>query len=455
MPGRAQVSEYKAVNKPLAWFKANPENYRAHPDAQIAVLGESLQRFGIFRNVVARPDGTVLAGHGILAAAQAQGLAEFPVVVFDGTDAEARALMVADNEQARLAQDDPDQLSQLLESLQAEGMMQVTGHDEDSLAALLAEVAAQAPPTGFVPEEDPGPGEPPEDPVTQPGDVWVMGAHRLVCGDSTDEESYAWCPQAQLIATSPPYAEQREYELDSFDWASVVPLVIATACNHLAADGSALVNLGLTHKDGRVVEYWRPLLDMMESQGRPLFGWYVWDKLNGMPGDWNGRLAPAHEWVFHFANKPRHAAKTEECKLAGQVTHAVGVRSGLRAPDGVVSKWSNEGQPTASHKIPDSVIRCNPAKGGSAGHPAPYSVEFAAALVKPYASTAEVVIEPFCGSGTTIVACEQLGRACYGIEIEPAYCDVAVTRWQKLTSKPAVLEATGETFDELKARKGQ
>ena len=147
------MSKYTTVNKPLAWFHGNPENYRSHPPEQQAVLQESLRRFGVFRNVVARPDGTILAGHGILAAAQAEGLTEFPCVVFDGTDEEARALMVADNEQARLAQDDADQLSQLLEALQADGLMQVTGHDDESLQALLEQVAAQAPPTGFVPPE--------------------------------------------------------------------------------------------------------------------------------------------------------------------------------------------------------------------------------------------------------------------------------------------------------------
>jgi ParB-like chromosome segregation protein Spo0J len=92
------MADYAAVSKPLSWFRANPENYRSHPQEQQAVLQESLRRFGVFRNVVARPDGTILAGHGILAAAQAEGLTEFPCVIFDGSDAEARALMVADNE---------------------------------------------------------------------------------------------------------------------------------------------------------------------------------------------------------------------------------------------------------------------------------------------------------------------------------------------------------------------
>jgi hypothetical protein len=147
------VGKFKPVEKPLAWFHGNPENYRSHPQQQQAVLQESLRRFGVFRNVVARADGTILAGHGILAAAAAEGHTSFPCVIFDGSDEEARALMVADNEQARLAQDDPDQLSQLLASLQDDGMLALTGHDDESLAALLETVAAQAPPTGFVPPD--------------------------------------------------------------------------------------------------------------------------------------------------------------------------------------------------------------------------------------------------------------------------------------------------------------
>lgn len=129
------------MNKPLDWFSDNPDNYRAHPPEQQAVLQESLRRFGVFRNVVARPDGTLLAGHGIIAAARAEGLEEFPCVIFEGTDEEARALMVADNEQSRLAQDDEAQLGALLSGLSDEGLLGLTGHDDDSLAALLADVA--------------------------------------------------------------------------------------------------------------------------------------------------------------------------------------------------------------------------------------------------------------------------------------------------------------------------
>ena len=155
--GEGEAVEYATVDKPLDWFVPNDENYRGHPEAQVELLRGSLRQFGVFKNVVARPDGTVLAGHGMIAAAKAEGLAALPVQVFTGTDEEARALMVADNELSRpgLVQDDPDQLSQLLESLRADGMMAVTGHDDESLAALLVEVAEQRAPTGYHPDLNP------------------------------------------------------------------------------------------------------------------------------------------------------------------------------------------------------------------------------------------------------------------------------------------------------------
>ena len=132
------MPEYNVVNKPLEWFKPNAENYRSHPAPQVDVLQESIRRFGVFRNVVARPDGTILAGHGILAAAQAEGLTSFPCVIFYGTDEEARALMVADNEQARLAEDDDNALAALLSSLAESDIgVTVTGWTGEEVEALL------------------------------------------------------------------------------------------------------------------------------------------------------------------------------------------------------------------------------------------------------------------------------------------------------------------------------
>ncbi len=127
-----QVEEW-----PVEKLTANPDNYRAHPEAQVAHLQQSLRELGVFKNVVARPDGTLLAGHGVLAAAVAEGLKTLPVFVFDGDDAAARKLMVTDNEVSRLAEDDDGQLTQLLESIQAEGDLLGTGHEDTDLSLLL------------------------------------------------------------------------------------------------------------------------------------------------------------------------------------------------------------------------------------------------------------------------------------------------------------------------------
>lgn len=130
---------YNVTRKPLDWFKDNHENYRSHPPEQVAVLQQSLQRFGVFRNVVARPDGTLLAGHGIIQAAKAEGMTEFPCVVFEGTDSEARALMVADNEQARLSVNNDRKMTDLLKELTDEDntLLLLTGFNEEMLAGLV------------------------------------------------------------------------------------------------------------------------------------------------------------------------------------------------------------------------------------------------------------------------------------------------------------------------------
>jgi hypothetical protein len=141
---------------PLERLTANPENYRSHPDAQLEHLQQSLREFGWYKNVVVTPQGVVLAGHGIIAAAKAEGLAAVPVHVFRGTEAEARKLMVADNEASRLAEDDGEQLSQLLAAIAAdsESGLVGTGHDDASLAALLETLAEAVAPIGFPPLPD-------------------------------------------------------------------------------------------------------------------------------------------------------------------------------------------------------------------------------------------------------------------------------------------------------------
>lgn len=263
--------------------------------------------------------------------------------------------------------------------------------------------------------------------------------HRLLCGDSTKPENIDVLfgnEKAVCVFTSPPYAAQREYEIGKFDWMELMVGMSLATIECLQDDGSMLINLGLVHADGRVVRYWDPWIEWMEENDMPLYGWYVWDKLSGLMGDWRGRLAPAHEWVFHFTKQPRRANKTAKTKYAESgITHYARDKVGLRKKNGEMNKFVSAGRAVNQKKIIDSVIRCQPARGGVCGHPAPFSVQFAQIVIEVYSDVGEIVYEPFLGSGTTLIACDNLGRRCRAIEISPAYVAIALQRWADATGK--------------------
>lgn len=254
--------------------------------------------------------------------------------------------------------------------------------------------------------------------------------------------------RADLLFTSPPYAQQRDYgaaKESVSDWDALMQGVFSVAP---VKDGAQLlVNLGLVHRDGEWMPYWDAWIEWMRSAGWRRFGWYVWDQGPGLPGDWNGRLAPSHEFIFHFNKEPRKANKFLD-KKPENLKDKTG-DSGLRGKDGKINARSNGKASLQPTKIADSVIRVNRHAGAVPGgkHPAVFSVAFAEFVQNCYSKAGDVVFEPFCGSGTQIIAAEKLGRHCFGSEMDPVYCDVAVRRWQLFTGEEAVLESTGETFD--------
>lgn len=236
--------------------------------------------------------------------------------------------------------------------------------------------------------------------------------------------------RAGLVFTSPPYDRQRDYTKPIDDWLGLMQGVFGAL--QVADDAQILVNLGLVHKDGEWQPYWEPWIEWMRSQGWRRFGWYVWDQGPGMPGDWGGRLAPSFEFVFHFNGKPRRPEKARECAHAGKEHSG----KGQRATDGKVKQRSHGAVAVQSHAILDSVIRVNRqgAPHGAEGHPAPFPVGLPQAFMRSWGGDA---YDPFLGSGTTVIAAEQLGRRCYGMEIEPRYVDIALVRWEKGTGREA------------------
>ena len=242
--------------------------------------------------------------------------------------------------------------------------------------------------------------------------------------------------KADLCFTSPPYGQQRDYGVAKElvqDWDGLMRGVFANL--PMSDDGQVLVNLGLIHRDGEWLPYWDGWIEWMREQEWRRFGWYVWDQGWGLPGDWNGRLAPSFEFVFHFNKESKPVTKWVDSKMAGKTTKG---KKGLRGKDGKVGAFNHASGPEDSYKypdfkVPDSIIRENRQCGG-VGHAAPFSVVFASSILKSWGGN---VYEPFCGSGTTMIAAEQLDRRCFGIEIDPAYCDVIVRRFENLTGEEA------------------
>lgn len=248
-----------------------------------------------------------------------------------------------------------------------------------------------------------------------------IGRATLYLGDC--REVLPTLGSVDAVVTSPPYAQQRDYGAKISDWRGLIRDTIAA----IKPDAQILINLGLIHSKGEIVPYWNGMIDDARSLGWRLFGWYVWDKCDGMGGDWHGRLAPAHEWIFHFNKVARRPNKVFRSKLAGLVHKG---NPGLRKADGSQTGYSHAGRAVNDFKIPDSVLRIFPERDGDiAGqHPAVYPILLPQVLIDTYTDPAQTVADPFMGSGTTGVAAVQRGRTFIGIEKDPAYFDIACKR---------------------------
>lgn len=449
---------------PLARLVPYARNARTHSDEQVAQIAASMVEFGFVSPCLVDEHGVLIAGHGRLLAAQRLGLAEAPVIVLAGlSEAQKNALRLVDNRIAQSSGWDEDLLAAELHALNAEGYdLTLTGFSAaelDDLMAPLTDEDETGTPAADEGAEDAAP-EPPGQPVSRPGDLWFLGDHRLLCGDSTNPAAVARLmagERAALCFTSPPYGNQREYTTGGIgDWDRLMQGVFAAL--PMADDGQVLVNLGLIHRDGEWQPYWEDWIAWMRAQGWRRFGWYVWDQGPGLPGDWGGRLAPSHEFVFHFNRKGRKPNKIVPCKYAGQDTHlrADGHSTAMRRADGSVGQWSHAGQVTQEFRLPDSVMRIgrHKARGIEVEHPAVFPVALAEHVLAAFSDPGEVCYEPFSGSGTTLVAGERTGRRVRTLDLAPEYVDVAVRRWEALyPDRPARL-ASGETFTTIAAARG-
>ena len=463
----------KVVLRPVAELRAHPGNARVHSAEQVEQIKASMLAFGFTNPLLVDEAGALIAGHGRLEAAVALGLEKVPVIALRHlSSAQKEALRLADNRISENATWDRALLRDSLAAVRASTDLDLAalGFSADELSAILA-AAGDAVSDGDAPEalsaadaetpsspatstgaeadvDDPADAdpEPPRQAVTRPGDLWLLGDHRLLCGDSTDAAAVArvmGADRATLLFTSPPYGNQRDYTTGGVtDWDALMQGVFQHLDLAVRPDAQVLVNLGLIHRDNEWQPYWSGWLDWMRARGWRRFGLYAWDQGPGLPGDWNGRLAPAFELLFHFNREARRPNKIIPCRWAGHVNSEKGV---LRAKDGSVGEWQHAGQGVQETRIPDSVLRItrHKARGIETEHPAVFPVALPDFLMRAYADDGDIVFEPFAGAGTSIIAGQRTGRRVRAIELATAYVDLAIARWRMLHPDLPVTLADG------------
>ena len=423
-------------------------NSRTHSDAQVAQIAASIKEFGFTNPVLIDETGSIIAGHGRVLASRKLNLVSVPCIQLSHlTEAQKKAYIIADNKLALNAGWDDEMLAVELTDLKDMGFdLELTGFNTDEIEALLAPVGTEG-----LTDEDAVP-EVPEAPVTVLGDVWLLGNHRLMCGDSTSIDAVEKLmdgQKADMVFTSPPYGQQRDYKNGGIaDWDALMEGVFSIL--PVKDEAQILVNLGLIHRECEWVPYWEKWIGWMRTAEWRRFGWYVWDQGPGLPGDWNGRLAPSHEFIFHFNRVAERARKTKE-KLAASIQYN-DHGNGMRKKDGTMSGVSSPELSLQTHKVPDSVVRVmrHKARGIETEHPAVFPVNLASEIITSFSDVGDICYEPFTGSGSQILAAEKNGRSCYGMELAPSYVDISVQRWQEFTGKTATLEANGNLFISLK-----
>lgn len=410
-------------------------------------VAESIKRFGFGSPILARrEDGEVIAGHTRLKAAEMLGIDKVPVRYLDLDPADAHLLALADNKLGEVADWNAPQLADVLSDFSLEAV-ELAGWDSKALEDLADEVA------DFGPLESDGSGEefeegevpePPKDPVTRPGDVWALGDHRLVCGDCRDDGTLAELldgTPANVVFTSPPYASQRKYD-ESSGFKPIPPdeygewweAVQRNVRGVLADDGSFFVNIKEHCEDGQRHLYVKRLTIAMVER----WCWRFVDELcwlrKAYPGDMKGRFKNGWEPVLHFSEaRPKHRP---DAVLQPSKAYA-SAKSGTR-PTSVFSdfEWSagDFARPSNVLDVPTGEV------GGAVSHTATFPVGLPSFFIRAYSDPGDAILDPFMGSGTTIVAAEKEGRRGFGSEISPAYCDVIAERWQNLTGGTATRE---------------
>lgn len=427
---------------PLSRLRAWQKNPRVN-DHVVPEVAASIERFGFGAPLIARREnGELIAGHTRMKAAEKLGLSHVPVRFLDISENEAHLLALADNRLSEKADWALEGLNEILSELSKDDVAAAGWNDEELKA--MQDLLSKPPDNDnaeIVEDEVP---EPPKDPVTKPGDVWVLGRHRLVCGDCRDAavvKRLVGDDKVNVAFTSPPYASQRKYDEttefkpihpDAFvEWFEAVQQNVRDA---LANDGSWFVNIKEHCDDGQRSLYVKDLtVAHVRRWGWRLIDELCWRKLS-YPGKFGARFKNGWEPVFHFAISTDVRFRPEH------VMHATtrGVSAYGASLDRVQGTSNTKERAGSGLALPDNVVDTGGARTEATGHAAAFPAALPSFFIRAYSDLGDLIFDPFMGSGTTLIACEQLDRRAVGTELSPAYCDVIIQRWEALTGQKAV-----------------
>lgn len=434
---------------PVADLRPYERNSRTHSEAQVEQIIASIRAFGFTSPVLIDADNRIIAGHGRVLAATKMGMATVPCLRLEGlTEEQIRAYVIADNKLAENAGWDMDLLRLEIGDLKKLGFdLELMGFDTLELGELLSYIA----PTDGQTDPDAVPDVPAE-PITKPGDLWLLGHHRLLCGDSTMSADVGRLMRggtADMVFTDPPYnvdyqgstKEKLTIKNDKMS-SEAFYCFLRDAFRAAAAVVTPGSPIYVCHSDSEGLNFRKAILDT---------GWLVkslliWVKNHFMLGRrdyhirhesilYGWREGATHRW---YGGRKQSSVVEEMPGLVFQqesdgveISFSDGVRSvAVKVPSYEVV-GASDGTDTTIWKV-DKPWR-------NSEHQTMKPVEIPRRAIENSSKNGGVVYEPFMGSGSTLIACEMIGRLCYGLECDPKYCDVIVTRWEQFTGRKAEL----------------
>jgi DNA modification methylase len=428
------LSELSIVNQPVDSLAAYPSNARTHSKHQIRQIAASIKEFGFTNPVLIDRHNAIIAGHGRVEAAKLLGIDQVPTIRLDGlTEDQVRAYVIADNRLAEKAGWDKAILAIELQHLlivESDLDVTVTGFEVPEIDLILSQTAIKPDPDDVFDTDQT------DQTVTQSGDLWLLGRHRVLCGNSLEENSYKALMvsrRANVVFVDPPYNVAIEGNVSGHG--SIHHTEFAMASGEMnEAEFVAFLTTGLRllarYSSSGSIHFvcmdWRHAGELLAA-GNQIYEAFlnlcVWVKNNGGIGSF---YRSRHELVFVFKNgKGPHRNNVMLGRFGRNRTNVWEYPS-----VSALSKQGDEGNLLALHPtvkpvslIADALLDCS-ARG-------------------------DIVLDSFLGSGSTLIAAERVGRICLGIEIEPRYVDVAIRRWQRHTGDCAIHAATRKSFDEL------